>query len=198
MMTVLSPMVLLRAHPPSFGPVASDVESIRSYLNGAERGEDPLVTIGSRAFPAYETLLTDRDTQPKHISNILYYIRIANGDRVRFVDPAVKHLASPAAIVRIRAAELLECIGSEKDTGPLIALLSDANVSVAYAAASAIKSIGGSRDLIALNVWLNSTKADVFQPEPSQDYKVLREYVIKFRDELEERLEKAKQPKKQG
>ena len=173
-------------------------EAIRKRLNGVEFGEQliALVKLGKQTFPAFEDLLANHETRPIHVMRILGVLRHINEDRSRFVTLAVNRLADPNPGVRCRAAELLEHIGSERDTGPLVALLSDADITVGYAAASALKAIGGLHDLIALNAWLNGTKPHVFQPEHERGYQVLREHVIKCRDELEERLEKAKQPKK--
>ncbi len=86
--------------------------------------------------------------------------------------------------MRVFAVRLLGQIGSERDTPPIVALLSDKDPTISCNAATTLQAIGNHRTLTALDVWLNSGN--------HQDNEVLRKHVAKCRDELKQRLEKEK------
>jgi hypothetical protein len=83
--------------------------------------------------------------------------------------------------VRWVAVQLLEQIGTNVEGSAVVALLSDAEKLVAYAAAKTLVAIGGPRELIAMDAWLLGVS--------HQDDRQLRLHVKKCRDRLAERLD---------
>jgi len=151
---------------------------------------------GCRYFPAFETLLKDDRSDPWHVSRLLLFLCSVKSDRKQFHDLAVHRLAHSDAGVRMEAVKLLSQIGNEHDTAPVIALLSDGDFLTAYRAAETLTAIGGPKDLMAMNAWLNATDHKRFLPEYQLTHDSLRRYMTKFRDELKERLDKQKELKK--
>ena len=83
-------------------------------------------------------------------------------------------------------------LGTRHETAPIVALLSDKKLENASSAARAFAAIGDQRTVVAMDAWLNSSVA--LDSGNIQRDEVLRKYVIKYRDELKQKLEKAKKP----
>jgi hypothetical protein len=166
------------------------VETARGFLGAdcfKERG--PLLRrMGERAFPAFEAIISDPKSEPLHVSQALGNLCGIEGNRDRFRELAVRRLTDPDAGVRQYAAKLLGVIGGERDAAPIVALLADEKTEVSYAAAKALVAIGEGPTVVAMGVWLNSGN--------HREDRGLREHVAKCRDELRQRLEKAKPPTK--
>jgi HEAT repeat protein len=109
-------------------------------------------------------------------------------DTRRFALLGTKRLSDDDEGVRRLAAALLEKIGTERDTPPLIALLSDEEVTVQHQAAKALVAIGGTRDLIAMDAWLKKGTGG------NRHVESLR-HVKECRDALELRLNESPMPK---
>ena len=118
-------------------------------------------------------------------------------DRSRFLKTAIGKLVDSDKSVRRVAVSFLGEIGSERDTAPIVALLADEEFTVGVAAAKALSTIGGPRELAALNVWLTVTKPENYSKEWQGSYESLQKNVTKSRDALKARLDeaKAKNPK---
>lgn len=174
-------------------PVASQnpsVERVRDLLTGKQFKEqsNELIRMGAAAFPAYETILVDPVSLPRHIARIFIVLCSVKENRARFLDSTVRRLADADADVRGRALLLLEQIGSEQDIPPVVALLSDTDTTISYRAATVLLALGNLRSVTAIDVWLNSGN--------HREQTELRQYVTKCRDDLKQRLEKPKEPKK--
>lgn len=144
-----------------------------------------LLAYGERLFPTYEKILTDEQSPGPSVSGVLKILSHSKGDRSRFVDLAVAKLTTNVQW-RNDALFLLGRIGSEREASPIVALMSDPFST--YLAAEAIAAIGGPRELVAFDVWLATN--------PLRKREDLRKHVAKFRDDLKQRLEKAKKPGK--
>lgn len=153
---------------------------------GGEQGV--LIALGERAFPAYLRILAAKDADRREVSQIFIVLSKVKADRGPFLEHAVANLSHPHRSVRWAAVQLLGQIGSERDTAPVVALLADEAWEVPFAAAKALAATGDRRALVAMDVWLNSGNR--------KDDRVMREQVAKYRDELKERLDKAKKPGK--
>jgi hypothetical protein len=160
---------------------------LRTLLrSGEDRDKAALIKLGDRLFPAYERLLTDKTKNAEEIEGILHILRHVKTDRSQFVEHAVVLLASPISSTRRLSLHLLALIGREREASPVVALLSDEYVN--YSAATALAAIGGSRELVAFDIWLMTS--------PHRKDEDLRQHVAKCRDELKQRLEKEKKPGK--
>lgn len=176
-----------------------DDHTIRKMIMAADvRDVADVIALGEKAFPAYERILAD----PKvgsftvvRIFGILASVKM-KGDRSQFLERAVAELASRDGLVRWSAVGLLAKIGSERDTPPIIALLSDEDFTTGIVAAAAVQAIGGPRDLVALDTWLRANSDKRYTPKYRKQYEILREYVTKSRDELKQRLDKEKEKAK--
>ena len=174
--------------PPPVAPPAPDpafanrVLEIRGKLNNFEFHETApeMIGWGESAFPMYEVILADPDTKPAQVARAFIVIRQVKADRRRFLEIAVSRLADPARAVRGEAVRLLGEIGSEQDTPPVVALLSDHEELVCFAAAKALAAIGGKRDVAAMDVWLRSGN--------HRDWPKYLAHVKRCRDDLEVRL----------
>lgn len=141
----------------------------------------------SAAFPLYCRILDAKDEDRYLVVRTLYVLSQIKEDRSQFVDRALSRLAHSHPSVRRTAVELLAQIGSSRDAAPVVALLSDKEWTISFAAAKTLATIGDQRTLIAMDVWLNT---NVYK-----DDEQLREHIIKCRDELKARLDKEKQQK---
>ena len=182
---------------PSAGPnlltpavTEAEIKQVRGLLNGCEFKEQRavLIKMGNKVYPAFQVILADSNSEPVHIERAMGVIASVSGERGQFIDPAVHYLSDRAWEVRWSAVHLLEEIGSSRDTAPVVALLSDERREVSYAAAKALIAIGDQRTVAAMDVWLNSGN--------HRDIEQLLAHVKKCRDELKERLKKAKPPAK--
>jgi HEAT repeat protein len=110
-----------------------------------------------------------------------------------FVEPRLAAVVAHShPDVRRTAVILLGQIGSERDAARVVALLSDEEWTIPFAAAKALAAIGDRRAPAAMDVWLNSG----LHRANAAEYEAQRKHVIKCRDELKERLDKAKKPDK--
>jgi hypothetical protein len=174
---------------------AEPVKVVAALLNGIEFKEQrqTLIKMGERAFPAFEAILADPESDPGHVARIFVVLMAVDADRRRFLDPTVMRLADPNDDVRSRAVRLLALIGSEKEAPSVVALLSDKEWTNAIAAAKTLAAIGDRRAVAAMDVWL---KASGRQADRTEDADAeLREYVAKYRDELKQRLDRAEKEK---
>lgn len=172
-----------------------DDHTIRKMIMAVDfRGLNDVIALGDKAFPAYERILADPKVDNFEVVRIFGILASVNmkGDRSRFLERAVAELASHDGLVRWSAVGLLAKIGSERDTSPIIALLSDDDFTTGIVAAAAVQAIGGPRDLVALDTWLRANSDKRFTPEYRKQYEILREHVTKARDELKQRLDKQK------
>lgn len=166
-------------------------EEIRRMLEGEEFDDyEALVALGARAFPAYLQILAAKDADRSEASRIFLILSKVKADRGQFLEPAIANLAHPHSTVRYSAVQLLGQIGNERDAAPVVALLSDEEWTIPFAAAKTLAAIGDRRVLTAMDVWLNSVKPHNSGGERANE--ILRQHVIKCRHELKERLDKAK------
>ncbi len=149
---------------------------------------NPLLKFGDKLFPAYETIISDPDSDPAQVSNALSYIIDIKADRARFIPLAVDRLTDSTSGVRRAALELLGEIGSERNTTPIVALLSDENTAVRRDAARVLGKIGGKRDLVAIDIWL---KTGNYRNDKDQ-VQILKA----SRDAIEKRLKETPKDKK--
>ena len=185
-------MVTVAFQAPAQDKITSkEEEQIRQLLEQDEDyDEKELARLGAftpAAFPLYCRILDDPKEHRWIVGRTLYTLSIIKADRGQFVDRAVAKLTSPHISLRRGAVELLAQIGSPRDATPVVALLSDKEWTISISAAKTLAAIGDERTLVALDIWLNSGSY--------QDHKVVREHVMKSRDELKERLEKEKKQK---
>lgn len=168
----------------------AEIKEVRELLNGIEFKEQKtaLIKMGNRAYPAFQVILADSNSKSQHLRRAMGVIASVAGERRQFVDPAVRYLSDPAWEIRASALRLLEQIGSSRDVAPVVALLSDERMEVSYAAAKTLIAIGDQRTVAAFDVWLSVGN--------HRDNDLLLAHVKKCRDELKERLKKAKPPAK--
>ncbi len=189
------------AQPPA-APPAPTVEYVREILgtNADERWRDApkLIALGAKAFPAYEVILADPKAHPTEIVRVFSVIGQINGDRSRFVEPAVQKLLSPSEIVRINAVILVGKIGSEREASPVVALLFDEDIVVVNFAAEVLSRIGGRRELLAMDAWLRAAQARKFGPEYLRVIRQHRDALQKRLDEADRKREVAPPPRPVG
>ena len=168
-----------------------DEDRIRDLLSSDDMlDEKELVRLGAytpAAFPLYCRILENPAEDRYIVGRTLYALSRSKGDRSQFVDLVVRRLADKHVSTRSSAVILLAQIGSARDAAPVVALLSDKEWTIPIAAAKTLAAIGDERALVALDVWLLSGSY--------HDHKVVREHVMKSRDELKERLEREKKQK---
>jgi HEAT repeat protein len=167
------------------------VAQVRDLLRGDESqtsGHKQLVALGARALPAYEAILADPKSEPLELAGAMTYVSDIKADRKQFPDLAVALFTHEDPVVRREALRLLAEIGSERDTTPILAMLSDEENGVRHAAAKTLAKIGGKRDLVALDIWL---KTGNYQGDPFHF-----QHVKECRNALEKRLKEAQKDKK--
>jgi len=106
-----------------------------------------------RLYAAFEVILDDPREDQETVclfSTLLSH----EGDRSRFVKPAVSRLAHPNPSVRTVALMLLEKIGTQNEATAVVALLSDRDRTVAEEAARALVKLGGPNEVVAMDAWL--------------------------------------------
>lgn len=178
-----------------------DEVRVRNLLkSGPELNWDELTKsrgLSAAALPFYTRILDDPKEEPSVVARTLLVLTKVKADRSPVLERAVTKLADSDGDIRRNATRLLGQIGGTRDTAPIIALLSDDDVSVGMAAAEAIQAIGGPRDLVALDAWLRVSPNKQHTPEYRKQYEKLRDHVEKARDGLKTRLdkEKAQRPK---
>ncbi len=167
-----------------------DVQQVRfvfhviDYDERMERQRQQLIRTGEKAFPAYETILSDAKSSEEEVCGVLGALCDVKADRRRFIKPAVSRLTATDSSVRWCAVALLQRIGSVAEASPMIALLSDEDIVVVHFAAKALVAIGGQNELVAMDVWLRGVS--------HRDDAQLRQHVKKCRDELKRRLDEAR------
>jgi hypothetical protein len=179
----------------------------------SRKGMAELIKRGDTMFPLYLKVLADPKTEAIYISRIFELLyELKECDRKGFIEPTLRHMVDSShpghdkvvtnvkggrmplqnfTAVRREGARLLGQIGNPAEASVLVALLSDRNDDVVRRAAEALAKIGGPREVIAMDVWLQS-------PPPERDPNTLREFVKKQRDELATRLEKEAAEKKKA
>lgn len=171
-----------------------NVEAVRMVFHAIDYDERQvklyqyLISVGERAFPAYEEILSFQGADPVDVSGVLGVLCEVKADRRRFLKHALSRLTDATDSVRRTAVVLLSQIGSPAEASPLVALLSDEEIGVVSRAAEALAAIGGSNEVVAMDVWLRG----VSHRERSR----LREHVQKCRDDLQNRLAAKKDPTK--
>lgn len=161
--------------------VPSD-EYLRQLLNYEESGPEviQLISYGDKAFPGYQRIIGSQNASPSLAGRVFYILQNVKADRSGFVEPAVKSLAEPEGSVRWQALRLLAQIGSLRDTPPIVALMWDDDSAIVRAAAEALTAIGGDRELMAIELWINSNS---HARDP-----VLRHHVQRSRAELAKKV----------
>ncbi len=154
-----------------------------------------LVQHGEKIFPSFERILADRDANSTELTRLFIVLSALKADRSRFLEPAVTKLSHSDKSVRRVAVSFLGEIGSERDASPIVALLADEEFTVGVSAAKTLSTIGGPRELAALNVWLTVTKPETYSKEWQGRYDSLRRNVTNSRDALKARLDKEKATK---
>jgi HEAT repeat protein len=158
------------------------------YDERVEREIQQLIQMGDTVFPAYEAILTDPNSKPTEIAGVLLLLRRVKADRSCFRKYAVSCLTDTRDAVQLDALHLLEVIGSPAEASPVVAMLSDGDISLVYNAARTLAAIGGPNELVAMDLWLRG--------ESHRDDRKTREHVKKFRDDLKKRLDAKKAPPK--
>jgi HEAT repeat protein len=169
-------------------------ELVRNLLQGSESqssGLPQLVKLGAKALPAYEVILADPKSKPLELLVVMGLVSEIKADRTRFRDLAVGLFPHSDPRVRREALQLLAEIGTEQDTSPILAMLSDEEKLIRQEAAKTLVKLGGKRDLVALDIWLKTGNY-------RNDIHYLN-FVKECRDKLEKRLKetpKEQEPKK--
>jgi hypothetical protein len=144
---------------------------------------------GERAYPAYEVILSDPKSDPRLVSQILTILATQDkADRSRFLPLLRKRLTDPESYVRYGAVEAVGQVGNKDDLPALAVFLASEDKWTVKMAASSVAKIGGEAAMTVLDVWLLSGH---YRDDPD-----VRGVVTKRRDELKQRLEKAKKPGK--
>ncbi len=143
-----------------------------------------LLRVGEKAYPIYEAILSDPKVTPEAVTKVYLLIDGEKPGARRFREYAVTHLTHADPGIRADALILLKDIGSSVEASPAVALLSDEDVSVRYAAARTLAAIGGSREVVAMDAWLRGVTY--------RDKVEFRQHVKKCRDELKRRLDEAR------
>lgn len=154
----------------------------------SEKYRQYLIHMGEKAFPAYEAILSDPKAYDVEVCGVFGIIYEVKGDCRRFIKYALARFMDSDYGVRRCAVWILGAIGSAAEASPVVALLSDEEKIVAYAAAKTLVAIGGPNEVVAMDVWLRGVS--------HRDDRELREHVQKCRDALKKRLSEKKDPTK--
>ena len=177
-------------------PVPS-VKYVRDLLRADEqntqRADRELTKLGVHAMPVYEIVLADPKNESPELIGAMQHsrdvlIKDPKLDRTQILELTVQLFHHDHLLVRRVALDVLVDIGSERDTAPVLAMLSDEENSVRHQAAKTLAKIGGKRDLVAVDIWL---KTGNYRDDPFH----LR-HVRDCRDKLEKRLKEASKDKK--
>jgi hypothetical protein len=141
-----------------------------------------LLAMGDKMFPTYEKILATVQIRHEAKERIFLLIGEVKADRRQFIEPALNHLGSQNLPVKIAALELLAKIGTPAEAAAVVALLSSRDPKIASAAATTLVALGGPRELIAMDVWLNGGD----HPNNVE----LRLHVKKSREALKQKLDK--------
>ncbi len=152
--------------PPAGAPPTREavLALLSSDADEAWRERPKLAAHGKAAFPVFDALLEDPKTRVLHRCRVFDVLGVIEGDRSRYVQPALRSLTHDSWLVRWSALKLLDQIGSPEVTGPVVALLFDDETAVVNKAATTLAKIGGSNDLIALDAYLRSAAVRGLHP----------------------------------
>jgi HEAT repeat protein len=162
----ISPESLRRSTLASDAPDASELR----FFYGA----------GERAFAAYLVILEDPQSDPRLVVQICALLTQSKSDRSRFLPVIRKRLTDPEVEVRYWALFVVGLIGSGEDLTPIVAFLSSDHERTAKMAASAVARIGGEAGLLALDIWLLTTR--------ERGDSDVRQHVRSCRDTLRKKL----------
>ncbi len=180
----------ISAQPPQPKVSPEDVKLVRRHLGWIEiemyqEALKQFRKIGEeKVFAAFESILLEPGAI-RDLQDIFAALRKLKGDRRRFVEHAVRNLTYPHPGVRESAVALLADIGTNAEASPVVALLSDKHYWVAQSAATTLVAIGGSRELVAMDIWL----AGVSRPNDDET----RNHVMQCRAALQKRLDEARE-----
>jgi hypothetical protein len=135
------------------------VEEVRARLSGSHfkyQQRQWFFDRGEMLFPAFEAILADPKSEPLHVARAMFILSGMNTDRQRFLKFAVGRLEDSSGEVRRGVVQLLGQIGSEREAGRILPLLTDRDTTVSYTAVGTLAAIGGEREFAALGAWLNS------------------------------------------
>lgn len=152
-------------------------------------GHQILVNAAPTAIDDFEKILNDPKTDRFRLGRLYSVLAEAKIDHNRFLKPAFRDLQHKDPIMRGIAAHFLGKVGSPRETGPLLVLLSDSDISVVFAALYALGKIGDDRTIVALNLWqrFNNDPKD-YPKDQTSPWKT----VNKVRDEIQARLDTTK------
>src|SRR5262249_22128276 len=155
---------------PSAAMTTEDVRYIRE--NRAEARESKCGTCAAsireeiyrrleapRLIAAAEFMLANPENS-EEVADAFHILSRCQGDRKRFVEPALRAVSHEDPWVRRSAAYLLGEIGTRNEAPALTKLLADSNLNVASAAVNAIAAIGGPDALVALDAFHNGLDQD--------------------------------------
>lgn len=162
-------------------PTTEEVRRLAGKGGGEWLGQAILLRYGAAAFPAYEAILTDPKSESDEIAGVLIALASVGEVKGRFLSLVVPYLSHKDDAVRWPAVLLMKQIGTPEEGAILIALLSDENQFVRYAAAEALAATGGRRELTAMDAWLKTGAA-------FRDAHKYLQHVKECRDALEKRL----------
>ncbi|HEY7153802.1 MAG TPA: hypothetical protein VH575_07565 [Gemmataceae bacterium] len=157
---------------------------VKDYDERVAKERQQLIEMGEKAFPAYEAILSDPESDSYEIGGVLGVLCEVKADRRRFLNHAVSRLTDIDSSVRHNAVILLKQIGSAGEASPVVALLSDKDKVVVHYAAKTLTAIGGSNEVVAMDVWLRGVS--------HRGDGDLRKHVQKCRDALKKRLDEAR------
>jgi len=140
-----------------------------------------LYKYGAAAFPAYRVILTDPKSTNAEIAGVLSALIFVKARKEQFRDLTVSYLSHQDSDVRVTATGLMQQIGTPEEGSILVALLSDENLMIVNAAATALAKTGGRREVVAMDAWLRAGVAH-------RDAPVYLKHVKTCRDALEKRL----------
>jgi len=165
-------------------PVANrdlpSVEEVRHLISGCvsgcgytiSRNVSRLARLGERAFPAYDTILADPESEPDHVTMACCLIRSVQADRRRFVPIAVRRVTDPGAGISPEALALSlarprQYYQPRGQTtvpaviGKCVHMLINTRESVRESAIKLLGEIGDDRDANALVPCLSSDRGEV-------------------------------------
>jgi HEAT repeat protein len=142
---------------------------------------------GAKLLPPCLEIVSDPKAGPAFVASVYYFVRAIPADRKQFLSLAIEHLTHQSEFVRRAAVEFVQEVGSERDTGLIVLLLSDEDDLVRRYARETLAKIGGKRDVVAMTIWLKNGNH-------RNDGGHVR-LVKQARDELEKRLKENPIPK---
>jgi hypothetical protein len=167
-------------------PIPS-ISEIRAILSdGADGPLRQLVRLGERAFPTYESILSDPAVTAREAARIFGLLRDVKAERSRFAEYTGRWLTADEADASRQAAHLLSQIGNRSDASLLVALLWDQDGTIVGPVVTRLGAIGGGRELTALDIWAR-IKAEKLHADDD-----LRRHLQQARDAIQRRIEAEK------